>query len=156
MPSSQGYSMSLVDFSDEVSGWSATTELITAVSLPQVLTLLTNLETALAPLVLGTIIKKQQTVFENTFARTLPTDPNAQRERKLLVLYHDNTTGKAFRVTIPCAKYTGYLVAGTDLYDLANTDVAAFVTAFQNAFRSPDDSTHGITVDKIVAVGRNL
>ncbi len=163
MPDSQGYGQSIVDYSNEVSSWSATTEVVTDITLPVLLTDTGDLETALSAIILGTVIRKVQTVYDNTFARVLPTDPNAQRERKWLVVYHDNTTGKIFRVTIPTANPTGVdgssrarMIPGTDRANLANTQMAAFKTKFETAFRSPDDPTHGITVDNIYLVGRNL
>lgn len=156
MANTQQYGSTILDYSNEVSRFECTTEVITALTLPTVLTLLTNFETALAPMILGTVVRKQQDVFDNTLPRTLPASENAQRERKWLVVYHDNTTGKIFRTAIPTANLVGHLTPGTDLADLADTEVDAFVTAFEAAFRSPDDSTHGITVERIVAVGRNL
>lgn len=156
MTVTQQYGQTIVDYSDETSRFEVTTETITALTLPTVLGLLTTFEAAEAPMILGTIIRKQQDVFDNTAARVLPSDANAQRERKWLVIYHDNTSGKVFRCAIPTADPVGHMVPGTDLADMTEPEVAAFVTAFQNAFRSPDDSTHGITVDKITLVGRNL
>lgn len=156
MPSSQQYSQTVLDASNETSHWEATIPVVTAISLPQTLANLTTLEGALTPIIRGNVIRKQADVFDNTFARSVPADEEAARETKWLVVYHDVTSSKTYRVAIPTCKRTGHMLPGTDMADLNNPEISAFVDAFEAAFRAPDDSTHGIEVDRIIAVGRNL
>lgn len=81
------------------------------------------------------------------------TDPLAQRENKWLVRYHDTASTK-FTVEIPTADLS-LLDTGTEFLDLTQTDVAAFVTAFQDVVVSPDDPTLvPVVVDSIQFVGR--
>lgn len=96
--------------------------------------------------------------FGNEFpivdASTPASDVNAQRERKWLVRYTDGTAMKSYKMEIPCADLT-YLDANNREYaDLTDTDVAAFVTAFEAFVLSQDGNA--VTVDSIQHVGRNL
>lgn len=79
------------------------------------------------------------------------TDPNAQRENKWLVRYHD-TAGARYTIEIPTAKLS-LLDTGTEFLDLTGTEAAAFVTAFEAGAVSPADSS-AVTVDSIQFVGR--
>ena len=79
------------------------------------------------------------------------TNPEAQRENKWLVRYHD-TAGALYSIEIPTAKLS-LLDAGTEFLDLTGTEAAAFVTAFQAGAVSPTDGS-AVTVDSIQFVGR--
>lgn len=82
---------------------------------------------------------------------TPPADENAQIETGWLITYSDSQEfldpgtdlvpnpgyGKAFQLTWPTADYTDHLVLNSDLADLTETDVAAFVAAFEEVVRSP-------------------
>jgi len=84
------------------------------------------------------------------------TNENGQREIKARVRYSDDTTGARFAVEVPAPVLAGALSPGTDFFDLADANVAAFVTAFEDLVKSPDDITHTVTVINIQAVGRSL
>jgi len=100
---------------------------------------------------------KQVLVAEiDVISAALPTNVYAQRELKWLVRYHDTVTGKKYTLTLPCADPTARLIAGTDLANLAQTEVAAFVTRFQSYAKDPDTQTNDVLVDQIQLVGRNL
>jgi len=86
----------------------------------------------------------------------LPTSPYAQRELKWLVTYSGNTSGKKFTIEIACPDVTDNVVPNTDLADLASTDWAAFVTAFEAYVKSPDNGTEAVTVLSARVVGRNI
>ena len=129
-----------------------------------------DLKLALQPIILGQIrqIGLNQTFIESGAAVT---DPNAQRETKFLVRYRDtnqylgalNTApnpgyNQVFNVEIPTAELATHLVPGTDVVDMANAEIAAFVTAFEAVARSPYNqfSTNPtIDVVEILFVGRN-
>lgn len=94
------------------------------------------------------------------------TDVNAQRERKWLVTYRDNTEfldvadtientgfGKLFNTEVPCAKLS-LLDQKSDDLDLAATGVAAWITAFEAAQQSPTGGNE-IEVISIKHVGRS-
>lgn len=129
---------------------------ITAVSLPGFLTDFGALRTAIEGITLGKVQQEawigDRTVLDNV----PPTDPNAQREVKWLVRYIGDTSGKLYSVEIATAELAGgHLLAGSDFADLAETDMAAFVTAFEDIARTPDDDTETVTVQSIQFVGRN-
>lgn len=62
---------------------------------------------------------------------------------------------KKFRQEIPTPD-TDKLVPGTDLADMTDTDIAAYVTAFETIAKSPDDDTEGVNVLDMRLVGRNI
>lgn len=94
------------------------------------------------------------------------TDKNAQRERKWLVTYRDNTEfldvgdtientgfGKLYNTEVPTAKLS-LLDQKSDELDLAATGVAAWITAFEAAQQSPTGGNE-IEVISIKHVGRS-
>lgn len=88
----------------------------------------------------------------STQTAVVNTNPLAQRENKWLVRYHDTNSAK-FTVEIPTADLS-LLDTGTEFLDLAGTEAAAFVTAFEDYVKSPDDPGLSVTVDSIQFVGR--
>lgn len=103
------------------------------------------------------------------------TDPNAQRERKALIVYQDQTQFldagntianpgylKLFTLELPAAKVedgsgTSYLKEDSDEYDLANADIAAFIAVIEANVRSPYNNSAqapAIKVVKMTKVGR--
>lgn len=94
------------------------------------------------------------------------TDVNAQRERKWLVTYRDNTEfldaldeienvgfGKLYNTEVPCAKLS-LLDQHSDELDLNATGVQAWITAFEAAQQSPTGGNE-IEVISIKHVGRS-
>jgi len=115
-----------------------------------------DLETALAGITIGTLAQRMVNTATTTVSQTPPADVDAQRERKWLVTYQGDTSLKLFRLEIPCADLSGgHLIANDDKADLADADIAAFVTAFETIARSPDSDTETVTVLSIRHVGRN-
>lgn len=146
----------MLDYSNEKSSLQIYVGDITAVSLPGFLTDFGALRTAIEGITLGKVQQEawigDRTVLDNV----PPTDPNAQREVKWLVRYIGDTSGKLYSVEIATAELAGgHLLAGSDFADLAETDMAAFVTAFEDIARTPDDDTETVTVQSIQFVGRN-
>lgn len=81
------------------------------------------------------------------------TNPQAQRENKWLVRYHDSA-GTKFSVEIPTADLS-LLTEGDEFLKLDDGGpIAAFVTAFEAVAKSPDDPTLSVTVDSIQYVSR--
>lgn len=158
----------LMDHNRELSNISFYTGNITAVSLPNTLTEFGALRTAIEGITLGVVVKESLKVFDTKLANTPPSDENAQRERKWLVVYEDNLPyfdhpvnaipnegyRKTFTFEIPTAELVGRLLPNSDEADLTDTGVAAFVTAFEAVARSPYGGT--VNVLQMRAVGRNL
>lgn len=83
------------------------------------------------------------------------TNEYGQRESKARVRYSDDVTGAQYEVEVPAPVLTGRLSPGTQFFDLAQAQVAAFVTAFEAVQRAPGtDNT--VTVLNIQHVGRAL
>lgn len=159
----------LRDYSGESATMGFNTGVITAGNLAGVLTQFGALRTAIAAISLCEVAKEGLSVFRTNLSYTNPTDPNAQRERKWLVEYRDATEyfdaptnsipnegfGKPFNVEIPGADLdlTDVLLPGTDIVDLTQTQIAAFVTAFEALVKSP----HGgaVEVFRITHIGKN-
>lgn len=80
-----------------------------------------------------------------------PANAFAQREIKWLVRYHDVVTQNRQTVEIPGADLSK-LIAGTELADMTDTDVAAFVSAFEAYVKTADGNAP--SVDEIVYVSR--
>lgn len=160
-------SFDLMDYSRETSGFSVNTGAVTAVSLPGLLTQIGTLRTALGNIVLGTITQEALSAFVTRLSNTPPASDLAQIEEGWYVQYEDVTQffddpvnaipnagfGKLFGFTIPTPDVTGKLIANTDDANLADTDIAAFVTAFEALARSPYGGA--VNVTKITLVGRN-
>src|SRR5512134_386125 len=119
-------------------------------------TLITSLRGAMDAITLGTQKKYQIIAADNILSNTPPVNAFAQRELKWLVTYADDTSGKEYQVEIGTAEPTGRITAGSDYADLAQAEIAAFVTAFEAFARAPDDLTHTVTVTSIRLVGRNI
>lgn len=151
----------IVDYSDESSPLKVFNGAVTATSIAGYVTDLGSFRTLTQNLVLGTV-SKEMWVGDNTLiSQVLPTDPDAQRERKGLVTYVGATTNKVYTLTIPTirTKTTGgasLIVPGTDLFNLTLAPVAPWVAGFESLARTPDDDTEAVTVQSIRLVGRNI
>lgn len=157
----QHYSnFTILDYSNEKSPFKVFNGAVTLASIAGFLTEFGQMRTALQNMTIG-VIANEQWVGDNTVLSQIPpTDPDAQRERKALVIYEGDTNHKLYSATIPCARTkdgsTPLIVAGTDKYDLTATVVAAFVTRFNSFARTPDSDAETVTVKEIRLVGRNI
>jgi len=151
------YSGTQMDYSGEKSTYTIPMRVYTAVAGQFDLDLvrLTSLKGTIDTITGGTLIRDGVTPIATKFDATAPTDVNAQRERKWVVSYQDLSTFQTYQVELPCASpTTARMLDGTDQADLTDSDMAAFVTAFEVFVDSPDNN--GINVTKITLVGRNL
>ena len=158
----------LLDYSDESSRVNIQTGAVTAVSLPGLLTQVGTLRGAIEGITLGTMQKESLKVFETPLSNARPGSELARRETKWLVRFEDVTQyfdpptnaipnegfAKVFTITIPTADVVGRMIEGTDLADLTNTEIAAFITAFEATARTPYGGE--VNVLSVSAVGRNL
>jgi len=153
MPSRTTFSIQ--DYSKEMSSFGVVSVTGTAANLTAQLALAAALSSAVENLTIGHLDKYayQIPVLDNPIT---PSNIYAQREMKWLVTYTGNTSGKSFSVEIAAPDLTGNVIPNTDMGNLTSTDWAAFVTAFQNYARSPDNGTEAVTVQSVRVVGRNL
>lgn len=115
-----------------------------------------ELRTALNGVTRGVITNETGTAVINKVTNVGPTDPNAQREQKLLVVYEDDVTKSLYSVEIPALDYDAVtLKENSDEVVLADGGVmAALVTAMETHAVSKDGNA--INVIRAVAVGRNI
>jgi hypothetical protein len=144
------YTLSLRDWEGSIGTMEVNTGLVTALTLPGLLTQIGALRTATAALVRGVVANEQQTVFNTILSQDLPTSQDAQRGNKWLVSYHDNTAFfdaplnaipndaylRKFRVMIPTANNSLLADNENDL-DLTTGPGLAFKTAFEAIAKSP-------------------
>ena len=109
------YELSVRDYSNEVSRTGLTVVQLTSGNVVASLASLDALLATMQAITLGNFERSRVVFREQNEDPGVPTDENAQRERKWLVVYHDATTGKKFRMEIPTALLTGNMQAGTDL-----------------------------------------
>jgi len=168
------------DYSREKAHSSMNVGIVTALSLPNLLTNLGNFEKALDNIIIGTVFKKSLSVYDNATNNGIPTNVFAQREIRWVVHYHDNTPafgvvdssgnpitgvpdvpnpafGRAYTVEYACPDLS-LLQQNSDLMDLstsggpANGKGAAFVLQFENTFLAPSGGV--ARIDYIELVGR--
>ena len=145
------YTLSIRDWDKKIGTVQVNTGVVTALTLPGLLTQLGALRTAIDGIVIGVIQKESQTVFDTLLSQALPASQNAQRGNKWLVSYHDNEQFfdppvnaipnegylQKYRVMIPCADNT--LLTDNDTFlDLTAGVGLAFKTAFEAVAVSPD------------------
>lgn len=155
MPGQHYAGVTVLDYSEETSQTNFSIGAITAVSLPGFLTQFGDWKNALGNIILGTISKDRWVGDATDISNTPPASANAQVELKWLVTYEGATTKKKFRQELPTAD-PSKTVPGTDKADMTDTDIAAYVTAFEAVAKSPDDDAEAVNVLDMRIVGRNV
>lgn len=145
----------ITDYSNEKSSFSVTSVTANAGNLAAQQTAAADLVAAVVDLTIGEVTKQQMAlvILDDP---AIPTSPYAQRELKWLVQYQGDTSGKLFSVEIAAPNITDNVAVNTDIANLASTDWAAFVTAFEAFVKSPDNGTEAVTVIAARVVGRNI
>lgn len=162
-------SFSIIDYSREKASFSLATGEVTAGTLPGLLTEVGALRTAINGITLGDVSDEALSVFNTNLSNTPAASALAQVESSWLVTFEDNLPffddpvnaipnegfGRLFTMTIPTADIApaGRLAPNSDEAVLTETNIAAFITAFENTARSPYGGT--INVVSIRFVGRN-
>lgn len=150
------YTGTIVDYTGEKSAFRVPMGAITAVSIAGALADMGDLATAIDGIILGDRAKEGWIGDDTVLTSEPAASPLAQVEWAWLVTYKGNTSQKLFQVSVATADpQGGHLLANSDMADLANPDMAAFVTAFEALARTPDDDTETVTVVRIQLVGRN-
>lgn len=148
-----------VDFSDEKSTSRIGVTPITAGNIVAVRANVATLQSAENSLTLGARTATKILADDVAIAAALPSDLNAQRERKWLVKY--KTTGNNFyHYTIPAAAVHGatsnpLLLGNTDLADLSQAEWVAWTSAFVAVAIGPDGNGANAVVSAQL-VGRAL
>lgn len=149
------YSVALRDYSNEESHTKFNFGAVTAVSIAGLLAQLGDLRNAIAAVTLGVLARDSWTGDRTVLSNAAATDPHAQIELKFQVSYEGNTSHKQYRSEIPTADPTK-TIAGSDQCDLAQTEIAALVTAIEAVARTPDDDQETVNVTGVRLVGRNV
>lgn len=144
------YSLSIRDWDNKVGDVQVNTGIVTALTLPGLLTQIGALRSAIDGIVIGELANENQTVFDTILSQDAPDDQSAQRGNKWLVSYHDNTAYfdapvnaipneaylRKFRVMIPTAD-NSLLDDHSTFLDLTAGPGLAFKTAFEAIAKSP-------------------
>lgn len=146
------YGLSFLDYSRETSHQLLRTGPVNAASIAGLETQLAAYLAAAQALSLCTVTAERFTAYDNFVSRTPPTNTLAQRENKWLIEFEDTTTHVLYKSEFPGADLSK-LEANSDYADLTDTDVAAFVTAFNSFVQSP--TGHSVAVRSMKFVGRN-
>lgn len=162
----------IVDYNGETSTCQGYIYQATAANLPTILADVGVLRDAMSNIILGTVQKEFGQIYNTLLDNAAPADPNAQRERKWLVIAQDTTEfldvvnavrNPNFRaittMEIPTAAVLDpdgddLLLAGSDVADPGNAYIAAFVAAYESFFKS--DAIGDLQVLEMRLVGRNI
>jgi len=120
------------------------------------ITLINDLSSAVAALVIGNADGNEVVYDRNDLAASPAASPLAQRENKWLVRYHGSVSHKRFRVSLPTADLT-LLANNSEFLDITTAASPGndFKVAFEAVVKSPDDDTESVVVDSVQFVGRN-
>lgn len=155
-PMASEYTLTYTDYSGEKSPAKITGASPVQAGFDTWTSLMAAIKSAIANITLGELYRESQASYVNIVSNDTPSNAFAQRELKWLVTYRGNTSEKLFRVELPCADAAAHLLPASDLADLTETDMAAFVTAFEAFAKSPDNGTESVSVQSIRLVGRNI
>jgi len=142
----------LLDYSGETKTIRLYSNEITAVSLPGLLSDLSDFETALDAVILG-VRQKQSWGSEDVLTNTRPTDKDAQVETELLVRVQGATTEAPWSFRIPTVDYTAFNYASPPAGDQviisgagASAATTALIDAIEAVFKMPTDETEAVVV----------
>lgn len=162
------YRLTLLDYSKEKSSFEIATGPVNALTLDEVELQAAAMRTSIDAVTLGTLQREALTAFDNLLSNTPPASKDAQREKKWLISYLDNTPfldppvnsivnpgyQKLFSGTVPTADLAQLNVPNSDDVNILLEPWATFVTNFQTIGRSPYGGQPLVT--RIMFVGRNL
>jgi hypothetical protein len=123
------------------------------------LTAIGDYKESLEKISMGAVQREILTISNKKYDPALPTDQNAQRERKWVVRYKDEVTFNVYETEIPCARVLGtgnvnLLIAGTSKADFTRQDWIDWIADFEQVARSQDGNF--VTVLDAYLVGRNI
>jgi len=85
----------------------------------------------------------------HTDVATLPSDPYAQRESRAMFECADAVTGRRFKIGVPCPDLGDMGIPGTDAVNLADVEVAAYITALGLWAVSPEDNAFSVIKGRV-------
>lgn len=152
-------SIGIRDYSNEVGRASFTLAIASTDTAADLDAMSTDLQAAVNPVTLG-VISNVSFAYVPFESEAIPTDPFAQRELGLRILYTGNSSNRNFSVTIPAPDLDALTLLGnTDEVDLEDASVMADLVAWIEA---NVDYPHGdppgvetVTVRRAYIVGRN-
>lgn len=172
MAALSNYSLQYRDFSKEDSTVTYTGAQMDDANFAAQIILAHNLRSATDGITLGARQVERVVAQNLNSAQPTPTDKNAQRERKWLVVYKDTTQyydspstafpntgyGKVHTVEVPTADLSLLTAAHSDRLDADDPGLPAAITAYITAFEAFQLSPYGgeSEIIEMVAVGRNL
>lgn len=156
-------SLTYIDYSNEKSKLTLEIPLVTAANFAATATKINTLVAAADDIIGGNLNRRILTI-PTPASGLVPADELAQREDRWIVGYTDTTAnlaagvtnpyyGKRFTVGIATADLLNHMSSNSDFADLADADVAAFVTAFEAIARSPTGGA--VVVNYLKFSGRN-
>lgn len=141
------------DYGGEGSTVQVNSTAITAANHDAQVAAMTSFIDAIAGITLGLKVRQQYGNVDQILANdSHAANAFAQREGKWLVRYHDANNN--WKLEIPCPDLSLLDVNNKGFLDLAGTEGAAFVSAFEAFVKSPDGLA--TTIDSVQHVGRNL
>jgi len=157
------WSETIQDYNGETSVTGVAVGNVTAVSLPGLLTNIAAYRAAIDDLILGTVKSDQLVAYKTPGTNALPSDQNAQVERKWLVTYDDITQyfdpptnaipnagfGKIFNLEIATAN-AELLADNQEFLDISADEGLAYATAFNAMARSPYGGTARVLTIELV------
>jgi len=147
------YSVDLIDFAAQTQQHSLFCVTPSAGNFAAQLALRDAYDTALGAITEANILKN----LYGLQRRNSPPNPSltstAHREKQWGVVYADDSTGQRFTFRIAAPIETGNLSPVTDHANLAATDIAAFVSAFEAFAISP--AGNSVTITDMIVVGKN-
>lgn len=119
---------------------------------------LDTLKTAIDAVTDGVLVREARAHLNSITGASPPNDDTIQRERKFLVMGHDDVTFKTVRLEIPCAASgitTKPSTPGANEYlDLTAGAGLALKNALETVWRAGDTFANTVTVDRIELVHR--
>lgn len=149
------YTFTIRDYSGEVSTSRIYFGAVTALNIAGFLSQLGNFRNALINLITGVLARDAWIGDSTQRSNSTPTSRAAQNELKIQFIYEGTTTRKRYRFEVPTAD-TSKVLLNSDKINLADPEVAAFITAFETLGRTPDNDTEGVNVVDARLVGRNV
>jgi len=128
---------------------------VTNVNYDTTVATLTDIRLALQALTLCSMGSQPELVSEvHTDVATLPSDPYAQRESRAMFECADATTGRRFKIGVPCPDLGDMGIPGTDAVNLSDVEVAAYITALGLWSVSPEGNAYSVIKGQVQ--GRNI
>lgn len=148
-------SFTFLDASEEKSTMTFHFGAVTAVSIAGFLTDFGAFRTATEAISGGALVGDSWSGDVTKYDASTPTDISFQRERKYVFFYQGATTFSRYQIEVPVADFdTDRLLPGTDVVDLTETEIAAWVSAFEQLCRTPEGEA--VEVLSGQGVGRNI